>query len=208
MEGEHKQEQERDKNPADAYKSIAEQLKENSRYRDSPNQDVVYYYSRERRLARASDAVRAINEPGPPVKGGMVRVLFATRSGTLLFITIVILCVFILFLHYTRGRPDMTIGGNSIAVSALRSEGSTFVEITKKALENDCYTGPVDLALSIPQNLMKGEVEAPVANQGIFFTPEETEGFRFSLPFTAPQLIILMRAGDEFKTFRVDITQD
>jgi hypothetical protein len=216
-------EQARDKNPGDEYdkpakssiqnqlisdKSIAEQLEENSRYRDSPNQEVVFYYSRERRLARASRAVRAINEPGPAMKGGMLRVLFATRAGTLLFITIVVLCVFILFLYYTRGRPELKIGGNRVSISALRYAGKTYVEIKKKALENNYYTGTVELALSIPQKLMEGETEAPIANQRIFFTLEEDEEFRFSLPFSAPELILLMQAGNEIRTFRVETTQD
>jgi hypothetical protein len=194
-----------DKRGKPAKSSIADQLEENSRYRDSPNQEAVFYYSREHRLTRASEAVRAINEPGPAMRGGILRVLFATRAGTLLFITIVILCFFILFLYYTRGRPDLKIGGNRVSISALSFSGKTYVEITKKALGNDCYTGTVDLALSIPQKLMEGETEAPVANQRIFFTLEEDEEFRFSLPFNAPELILLMQAGNEIRTFRVDV---
>jgi hypothetical protein len=207
-------EQDGNKNFGDKYdkpirdRLIAEQLEENSRYRDSPAQETVFYYSRERRLARASEAVRAINEPGPAMRGGVLRVFFATRSGTLLFVTVVILCVFMLFLYYTRGRPDMKIGGNSISISALYYAGKTYVEIKKRALENDCYTGTVDLALSIPQKFMEGETSAPVVNQEIFFTLEEDEGFRFSLPFDALRLVILMRAGNEVKTFRVDIERD
>jgi hypothetical protein len=187
-----------------AKNSIEAQLEENSRYRNSPNQEVVFYYSRERRLARASDAVRAINEPGPAMKGGILRVLFATRAGTLLFITIAVLCVFILFVHYTADRSDLKIGGNRVSVSALRYSGKTYVEIKKKALGNDYYTGTVDLALSIPQKLMQGETEAPVTNQRIFFTLEENEEFRFPLPFDAPELILLMQAGNEIRSFQIE----
>jgi hypothetical protein len=199
-----------DKNTGDTHgnplkSSIADQLEENSRYRDSPNQEMVFHYSRERRLARASKAVRALNEPGPAMKGGLLRVLFATRAGTMLFITIAILCGFILFVYYTRDRPDLKIGGNRVSISALNYSGKTYVEIKKKALGNDSYTGAVDLALSIPQQLMEGETEAPVANQRIFFTLEENEEFRFSLPFDAPELILLMQAGNEIKSFRIGI---
>jgi hypothetical protein len=182
--------------------SIAEQLEENSEYRDSPNREVVFYYSREHRLERASEAVRALYEPGPAMKGGILRVLFATRAGTLLFITIVILCVFVLFVYYTRDRPELQIGGNRVSISALRYSGKTYVTITKKAPGNDSYTGTVDLALSIPLKLMEGGTEAPIVNQRIFFTLEEREEFRFSLPFDAPELIFLIQAGDEIRSFQ------
>jgi hypothetical protein len=183
--------------------SIEEQLKENSQDRESADYEPVFYYSRERRLERASKAVQAINKPGPAMKGGLVRVLFATRSGTLLFITIVILCIFMLFIYYTRDRNSgVKIGGNSVSVSALRYSGSTYVEIKKKGLGDDYYTGTVDLAVSIPQKLIAGE-EAPIVNRRIFFTLEEQEEFRFSLPFDAPELILLMQAGNEIKTFQI-----
>jgi hypothetical protein len=188
--------------------SIADQLEENSRYRDSPNQEMVFHYSREHRLARASEAVRALNEPGPSMKGGILRVLFATRAGTMLFITIVILCIFFLFVYYTRGRPNPEIGGNRVSISALNYSGKTYVEIKKKARGDDYYTGAVDLALSIPQKLMEGETEAPIASRRIFFTLEEDEEFRFSLPFDAPELILLMQAADEIRTFRIKTVQE
>lgn len=186
-----------------AKSSIEAQLEANSKYRESPDQELVFHYSRERRLARASEAVRAINEPGPAMKGGFVRVLFATRSGAVLFITIAILCAFILFVHYTRGRPDLKIGGNQVSISALRYSGATYIELRKKALGDDYYTGTVDLALSIPQKLMDAEMAAPIVNKRIFFTLEGEEEFRFSLPFDAPELILLIQAGNEFGSFQM-----
>jgi hypothetical protein len=198
----------KDKHDDPLKSSIAAQLEENSRYRDSSSQEIVFHYSREHRLARASEAVRALNKPGPAMRGGLVRVFFATRAGTMLFITIVILCVFVLFVYYTRDRPNPEIGGNRVLISALRYSDKTYVEIKKKARGNDCYTGAVDLALSIPQKLMEGETEAPIASRRIFFTLDEDEEFRFSLPFDAPELILLMQAGGEIRTFRVKTAQE
>jgi hypothetical protein len=45
--------------------------------------------------------------------------------------------------------------------------------------------------------------EAPVVNQTLFFTLEKQEEFRFSLPFDAPGLFILIRAGGEIKPLHV-----
>jgi hypothetical protein len=191
------------KKPGVTGSSIEAQIEENSKYRESSGQETVFHYSRERRLARASEAVRAINEPGPAMKGGLVRVLFATKSGAFLFITIAILCAFILFLRYTRDGPDLKIGGNQVSVSALRYSGVTYVELRKEALKDNYYTGTVDLALSIPQKLMDAEMAAPIVNKRIFFTLEELEEFRFSLPFDAPELILLIQAGDEIRSFQV-----
>jgi hypothetical protein len=51
-----------------------------------------------------------------------------------------------------------------------------------------------------------GEVysgEVPLTSRSIFFSPEPEEEYRLALPFEAPELLILMRAGDEYLRLRV-----
>jgi hypothetical protein len=45
--------------------------------------------------------------------------------------------------------------------------------------------------------------EVPLTNRSIFFSPEMEEEYRIALPFEAPELLILMRAGDEYLRLRV-----
>jgi hypothetical protein len=56
----------------------------------------------------------------------------------------------------------------------------------------------VDLALSIPG----GAAEAPIETRRIFFSREPEEDFRIALPFPAPELLLVIRAGETMRQFR------
>jgi hypothetical protein len=45
--------------------------------------------------------------------------------------------------------------------------------------------------------------EAPIATRQFFFTLEPEEDFRFSVPFTGPELLLVIRAAEEERAFRV-----
>jgi hypothetical protein len=75
---------------------------------DDLDRDIVYHYSRERRLARAPQKVRdwntELNEQ--PKKRGMITGLFTsltdTRSKRFTFFTIIALCVIMIILKFFR----------------------------------------------------------------------------------------------------------
>jgi hypothetical protein len=60
--------------------------------------DIVYYYSRERRLGRASPRVRALYKETPKPRFGLFSSLVDSRPKAMLFATIVLICVIILLL--------------------------------------------------------------------------------------------------------------
>jgi hypothetical protein len=171
------------------------------------NHEVVYYYNRERRLERASARVRELNKPGPPMRGGVIRVLTATRSLTVLFLTVVLLVIMSFIMSYRApAMGGKTLGNNTIRASAAASEGSTFITITKTiASKESPYTGAVDIAVSSvlsSQEKQEG-IQAPVSAQRVFFTLEEEEEYRFAVPFIAKELLILMQGGEQRITFRI-----
>jgi hypothetical protein len=167
--------------------------------RDNPNQDLVFHYSRERRLARASPAVRSLYE-GEPRSRSLLRAIRANPSGLWVFFSILIVAAF-MFVYASgnrrSGAPDLE--GNALSLRALHFPGATHVLLGKKAAGEGGYTGPVDLALSAPRS----ENTPPIETRRVYFTGEAEEEFRFSLPFETTELLVVIRAGDTVRSFRV-----
>jgi hypothetical protein len=170
------------------------------------NREAVYHYSRDHRLARASEAVRALNDETPPPRPNLFRTLTATKPLALLFITIIIMVVFVSLvttLTASAGR-GITLGGNTLTVSALRFQGTTYLAIKKTCKEDDrAYTGAVDVAVSIVQSGTETSESPPIAVRRIFFSLSPEEEFRFSVPFEAPELLFLVQSETEQRTFKV-----
>jgi hypothetical protein len=178
---------------------------EGDREKISP-EELVFHYSRARRLERASEAVRQLNEPGPDKRGGLFKASAAAPGGIMVLISIALVFVFILAISSSPGgRKGPDLGGNTLAVSALRFSGSTYVVVKKTARNERAYTGPVDLAVSVfrPEGGEDAGELPPITTERLFFTLEPEEEFRIALPLEAPELVILARAGEELITLRV-----
>jgi hypothetical protein len=60
--------------------------------------DIVFYYSRERRLEKASRRVRALYENPPKRRLGLFSVLVDTKAKAMLFVIIIAICLFLLLM--------------------------------------------------------------------------------------------------------------
>jgi hypothetical protein len=168
----------------------------------SPSErEMIFYYNREHRLARASPAVQALNEQKAPFRNtafspSMIRPL-VILFGTIVFLTVT---GFIIgtFSDKDEGKK---LGGNSITVEAMRYKGATYIALKKTYSGNEnVYTGTVDIAIS-PRS--KDAESAPISTERIFFSFEESEEYRFSVPYEAPELLILLRAETEMVSLMV-----
>jgi hypothetical protein len=187
-----------------------------------PDRDLVFYYNRERRLERASPAVRALNGPEPMVKGGFIRSLTATKSNLLLLISILIIMAFIMVYSAilggdvrgtlrSRKGPLITMGGNTLKISAKRdgtgSDAESFIIINKRIppKEDAPYIGEVLVAVSpvLRQAEKLAPADIPVFTGRLFFTLEQEEEYRLALPFTAENYLLLFQVGGERVTARV-----
>jgi len=169
--------------------------------------DTVFYYSRERRLSRASPAVQEIND-GVPIKASLSKTLFATRGHKLLFLAI--LFAFITFglgsLFSGRGN-SLKLGGNTLALTIIPVEGTLLLGIVKDAPKSgELYTGAVDIAVSpiIPKPKEGEEREVPpVFSHRIFLNPVESETYRLTLPFEGSDFFAILKTDTEYKTLRL-----
>jgi hypothetical protein len=168
--------------------------------------ELVFYYSRARRLERASPAVRALNDAAPAKPPSLFRTLTATKPLTLLFMSIVIIVVIcFIALPFSSRETRPALGGNFLTFSALRFEGSSYIVIKRTVAEKkEPYTGIVDMAISVYKNAgEESPADPPITNRRIFFSPEPEEEYRFALPFEARELFFIMRAGEEYLSARV-----
>jgi hypothetical protein len=167
--------------------------------------ELVFYYSREQRLAKAPPSVQALYDETPRKRFGLFRVLTATRPLAMLFASIMILCAFILVISLIGRSGGLSgsryiLSGNRLAVTAVQFQDETIVVMVKTAQdEKTAYTGPVDIAVS-PASAESDPADYPVFIHQVFFSLNSREEYRFSLPFTAEKLVMVLQGGGEKDT--------
>ncbi|MDR3145404.1 MAG: hypothetical protein LBU21_03935 [Treponema sp.] len=169
-------------------------------------EEMVFYYSRARRLEKASEAVRKLNDPNSEKPSNIFRTLVATKPRAMLLAMILCLSALIVLLSFLVNLDEgHLLGGNRITVSAMTFPDTTYIAVKKTAGREQSYTGTVDLAVTIPLKPEEADrgAEAPVALQRLFFTVKPEEDFRFSVPFEAPEILIVMQAEQERISLRV-----
>jgi hypothetical protein len=182
---------------------------------DKIDREIVYYYSREKRLNRASPSVSDLNEVKPKQKGSSSSV-FPRRSNLITFVTIIMIFVmFNVISRLSREAPNVLLGGNRIEAKIFREEGSQVLEIIKSLpKEGEFYTGYVDIIVSpVEKKLKKGEVppeepavDPPVPKKflhRINFNAVDTETYRVSLPFEENDFYVIFLNPGEQKSLRV-----
>jgi hypothetical protein len=175
--------------------------------KEPPDRDLVFYYSRARRLERASAAVRALNEEGASKRPLISRTFSASKSLSLLFLVLMGLILVIVSIVSSRDDGSRVLGGNTVTVSARKFQGTTYLTIKKSVKQQDeVYTGTVDLAVSpalSPEEEKNGAV-APISTHRIFFSLDPEEEYRLSVPFESSRLLLLMQAGEELIRLSVE----
>ncbi|GHT92397.1 hypothetical protein FACS1894140_4350 [Spirochaetia bacterium] len=64
----------------------------------NPDEELVFYYSRERRLQKASQAVRDLHKETKPVKFSLLRALFSSKANAFMFFFVLIIAAISIFL--------------------------------------------------------------------------------------------------------------
>jgi len=156
------------------------------------NEGITFYYSRERRLANAPKEVQDLYKETKPNRLGLIGPLVADRPRRILFFMIILLCLTILMLS-RLGFFDTTyiIEGNKIEISGTGFEGVSIM-ILRKTIHNRTavYSGAVNIAVS--PVVQPGE-DYSVFYHRVFFSLENEEEYRFSVPFDSPELLLVLQ---------------
>jgi hypothetical protein len=188
-----------------------ERKRPNAKYplsnKKNTGEEVVFYYSRAARLAKASKPVQALYEEPPKKKFRFFHTLTATRPLAMLFSSIMILCAAIVMISFFGlNESGYTLGGNRVSLSAVKFQGETIVILEKTTPENQtAYTGVVDIGVSPAAPPGDDPAEYPVFTHRVFFSLNPEESYRFSLPFEADELAVVLQGEQEQDTVQVKI---
>jgi hypothetical protein len=165
------------------------------------NRDMEFYYSRDSRLARASQTVKDMNE-GKIKRPSIFGSLTSTRSHRMTFISIIVLCAAISVIgKVVSNESSYSLGKNSITASALRYEGKTFV-VLKKTARDGAYSGAVNVAISPDKTTEK---DWTIFTELIYFMPEPSEEFRMAIPLEVEHLLLLLQNETERLAIRIKV---
>jgi len=177
---------------------------------DGPNpaaeENLVFYYNRERRLEKAPQAVKDLYAE-KKTGFNLLRPLIADKPRATLFFTIILISVFIIIVSIvTRIGGSYSLEGNRIDITGTRFEGATIVVLTKTVKKNsgNAYTGAVDIAsspvsgasssgVSSNGDSSSGGEDSPVFYHRIFFSMEPREEYRFAVPFDSPEQLLILQ---------------
>ena len=158
---------------------------------DPKEEDLVFYYNREHRLAKAPQSVKDLYTAQKPPRFNLLRPLVADKPRAILFFTILIICIFIIVLSIL-GFFDSSykLEGNKIEISGTVFEGTTIVVLRKTVKDKEAYSGAVDIVVSAA---VQPDEDTPLFHHRVFFTLTPEEEYHFVVPFDPPELLMLVQ---------------
>ena len=159
--------------------------------------NLKFYYSREERLEKAQKSVRDLYNEQKRPRFSFLGPLINGKGRAMLFGSILLICAALMAITIFDPSGNYELSGNRVTVRAIRYEGAIIAVLKKKAVKKKHYTGAVEIGAS--PEVSKGEAasavaDAPIFYHRIFFSAENTEEYRFSLPFEAERVIMVLQA--------------
>jgi hypothetical protein len=160
-----------------------------------PDREIIYYYSREHRLEKASRAVRDFNE-GSAGRQGFFKTFARNKGNVLVLFTIVMISVMIMIYNFTSrsAETSLTLGNNSVIISIVEEESALVLSIVNSIPGGkDVYTGAIDIAVT---PVLQGEGVPALAHR-IFFSLDTPETYYIVLPFEAARIMVILQTEYE-----------
>jgi hypothetical protein len=164
---------------------------------------LVFYYSRERRLAKAQDSVRELYNGENKPRFSLLGPLINGKGRAMLFGSILLICVALLVIMIFDPAGSRELSGNRVSVQAISYDGAIIVVLKKKAQKNNPYTGTVEIGASPAAS--KEQKEQPVFYHRIFFSSESAEEYRFSLPFEADNVVMVLQTEKDSVSMKLKV---
>jgi hypothetical protein len=162
--------------------------------KSADEENLQFHYDREKRLAKAPQAVRELYANKKPARFSFLGPLVSNRPTAMLFFAILALCATMIVLSVT-GYLDKSysLEGARLEIKGIRYEDMVIL-VVRKTLKKGVfsqYTGAVDVAVS-PAVKSKDE-EYPVFYHRIFFSLAPEEEYRFAVPFDSEELVMVLQ---------------
>jgi len=160
-------------------------------------ENLTFYYNRERRLAKAPQSVKNLYAEKKQTRFSIFGPLVADKPRAILFFSIVIMCAFIYALSLLGYFDNsFSLDGNKVEVSGTKFEDLAIVVLKKTVKKGNvgAYSGAVDIAVSPVVGKTSENEEFPVFYHRVYFYgTEPVEEYRFAVPFDSPELLIVLQ---------------
>lgn len=175
----------------------------------SSDEGLNFRYNREHRLEKAPQSVQNLYKEQKPFRFNLLGPLVADRPRKMLFFVIIFLCVLIFALSkFGFFDTSYILEGNKLDITGTDFEGTTIVTVRKNAKNDSAYSGAVDVAISVPMPLNSDgspptEGDYPIFYHRLFFTLAKEEQYRFAVPFTSPELLMVFQTEKSTLQFKL-----
>jgi hypothetical protein len=171
----------------------------------NPEEGLPFYYNREHRLDKASQAVRDLYKVQKFNRFNLLQPLIGDKPRAMIFFFIILLCgIIIIFSILGYFDKSFKLEGNKLEISGTVFEGTTIITLRKTITGKlQVYTGAVDIGVSEPAETD----EYSVFYHRIFFTFEPEEGYRFAVPFDSPELLIVLQTEKTSLKIKIESEQ-
>jgi hypothetical protein len=156
---------------------------------------LIFYYNRERRLAKAPQSARDLYADTKPRRFSLFGPLIGSKPRAMLFGSIVFMCAAMLVLSmFGYFGKAYTLDGNRLTVHGAQYEGTVIITLKKSIPQNSpgAYNGAVDLAVT-PAPAGERSQTLPVFYHRIFFSQKPEEEYQFTVPFDYAELILILQ---------------
>ena len=161
------------------------------------SQEIVYYYSREHRLSRASQAVRDMNDPSKNAKQGFLKSMTGNRANLLMLVSILIISAMIIIGNRSQGSTSaaLNLGNNRVTVSIQDIDGILFLSVLKIIPQRTDVFGGYVFIYVFPVNPAPDDIDF---EHSVFFDLEQSEqSFLVSLPFEGDNFVVMLQNENE-----------
>jgi hypothetical protein len=154
---------------------------------------LVFYYNRERRLAKAPQSVRDLYSSTRQYRFNLLRPLIADKPRAFVFFTIIIMCAAIITISLLGFfDKSFSLDGNKLEITGSIHEYAAIVVIKKTVKNSSAYSGAVDIAVAAPDH-QADDRQSPIFYHRVFFTLESVEDYRFVIPFNTPEVFMVLK---------------
>ena len=163
------------------------------------NREPKFYYSRERRLERASQMVRDSYEQKK--RRGLIG-FFGSKGNVMIFLCIILIIAMAGLGNYiNRINDGLRLGGNIVELTLVREEGNLVLALLKRVpARGEIFFGDVDIMVT-PAGTAPDQSE-PFVHR-VVFSPVQSETFIIALPFIEDDFFVILRTMDEQRAIRL-----
>lgn len=155
-----------------------------------PNPELVFHYSREERLQKASSAVKRLYDPSYGTRVGLFRSLTANRSLAFLFLAIIMLSATALVTSIFIPSADRAeFAGNEITIEAFSFENALYLTVQKKKLADNARDGV--LAFSVKE-LRPDPERGVLLNATAMLGKNDRETFKYRMDASSERIEVLL----------------